>query len=42
MGEQYPQVIVFSTWETLPDGSVAIPNLAQLHPTAVQNAGPAE
>jgi hypothetical protein len=33
-GHPYQQVIVFSTWQTLPDGSVPVPNLAQLHPTA--------
>lgn len=33
-GQRYQQVIVFSTWQTLPDGSVPVPDLAQLHPTA--------
>jgi hypothetical protein len=33
-GRRYQQVIAITTWQTLPDGSVPIPNLAQLHPTA--------
>jgi hypothetical protein len=33
-GQPYQQVLAFSTWQILPDGSVPVPDLAQLHPTA--------
>ena len=34
IGQSYQQVISFKTWQVIPDGSVSVPDLAQLYPTA--------